>query len=537
MAHHATCAAVIARALYDMGVRHAFGHPGGEVLELIDALETQGISFALVGHESTAAFMAATAGRLTGIPGVCLSTLGPGACNLTLGVASAYLDRDPLLAFSARVATHRIGRSNKQNLPLNNLFGTISKWSIALDGAATETTIRDAMRVAATPPWGPVYVSIPADVATGPDRPDTLPPQAPVSPLPDMRVLDSIVTALNHARRPVGVVGIAMNAVKDAPAVRRFFAETGIPFTVTVQAKGIVDETSPGFPGAVAPAAGERHVIEWLQQSDCILGVGFDPVEISQTWHFDAPLHIVANTSVGFGTYHPPSECVGDVATLLDRIRENYRGVGEYADHDIHALRAHIDKAICPEETHSSAGLAPYHLVKRLRALLPDETIVTSDVGAHKNVIGQAWRAPSPHTLLMSNGLSSMGYGPASALAAALIHLDRPVVAITGDAAFAMMVHELETARRLGIAPLFVVLCDRSLAVIKIAQRLRNLPPTGVDFAPVDWAKVAQGFGVRGETAHTFADVERVVGDWLSCREPLVLAVSVDESLYKGLRY
>jgi acetolactate synthase-1/2/3 large subunit len=537
MTRYSNCASVIARTLHRAGARYVFGHPGGEVVELIDAFETEGLRFILTGHEATAAFMAGTVGRLTETPGVCVATLGPGACNLVLGVGSALLDRDPLLAFSARTATHRIHRSNKQNLPLNALFAPITKWSTALYGTATETTIREALNTAATPPRGPVYVTIPADVATGEDRPDDPMDRPPGAPSHDSRNLDELIARINAARRPVGVVGIAMDAAKDAPAVRRFFQDTGIPFTVTVQAKGIADETDSRFLGTVAPAAGERHIIEWLKESDCIVGVGFDPVESSQLWHYDAPLYIVANAPVGFGDYRPKLECVGDVPALLDRIRDACRGRSLHDAAAIASLRKQVDDSIRPPCAHTSTGLSPYHLVSRLREWLPEETVLTSDVGAHKNVIGQVWRAPAPGSFLMSNGLSSMGYGVASCMAAALLYPERPVVAVTGDGAFSMMVHELETTRRTGIAPLFIILCDASLAVIKVAQKLRGLPHRGVDFLPVDWVQVAEGYGVRAKHAGTMEEVEDAVRSWLADRHALALAVAVDESLYTGLQY
>ncbi|MDE2845194.1 MAG: thiamine pyrophosphate-binding protein, partial [Gemmatimonadota bacterium] len=163
-----TCAEVIARTLHEAGVRFAFGHPGGEVLELIDALERTGIRFVLTGHESTAAFMASAVGRLTGTPGVCVATLGPGACNLVLGVGTAYLDRDPVLAITARTSTERHHRSNKQNLPLIDLFTPITRWSVDLEGADVEDTVKTALSVATGPPWGPVYLSLPSDLAGKP---------------------------------------------------------------------------------------------------------------------------------------------------------------------------------------------------------------------------------------------------------------------------------------------------------------------------------------------------------------------------------
>lgn len=546
-----TCAEVIARTLHEAGVRYAFGHPGGEVLELIDALERTGIRFVLTGHETTAAFMAAAVGRLTGTPGVCVATLGPGACNLVLGVGTAYLDRDPVVAISARTPTERHHRSNKQNLPLVDLFTPITRWSVDLEGADVEVTVNNALSVAAGPPRGPVYLALPSDAAgkpaVGPDSADgTAGPDSdvghgtaqPPPPAPaDESDLPRILSALNGAERPVAVVGIAMDAARDAPAVRRFLRDTGLPYATTVQAKGIADELGDRFLGTIAPAAGEDRIIEWLERSDCVLGIGFDPVEVSRLWHFDAPLQIVANAPVGFGTFTPPASCVGDVSSLLGRIAAGYHGRCLWTADDIGYLKARVDAVYHPPSTEGPAGMSPYHLVGALRDALPEDAVVSSDVGAHKNVMGQRWRAPEPGTFLMSNGLSSMGYGVGAAMGAAMVLPDRPVAAITGDGAFAMMVQELETIRRTGIAPLIVVLYDASLAVIKIAQQARNLPVTGVDFAPVDWVKVAEGFGIAAEAVSTPDETRDAVSRWMRRREALVLVARVDERLYTGLKY
>ena len=292
-----------------------------------------------------------------------------------------------------------------------------------------------------------------------------------------------------------------------------------------------------GFLGTIAPAAGEDRIIEWLQQSDCVLGIGFDPVEVSRLWHFDAPLQIVANAPVGFGTFTPPAACVGDVSALLGRIAEGYRGRCLWTADDIGYLKARVDAVYHPPSEEGPAGMSPYHLVGALRDALPEDTVVSSDVGAHKNVMGQRWRAPEPGTFLMSNGLSSMGYGVGAAMGAAMALPDRPVAAVTGDGAFAMMVQELETIRRTGIAPLIVVLYDASLAVIKIAQQARELPVTGVDFAPVDWVKVAEGFGIPAEAVSTPDETRDAVARWVRRRDARVLVARVDERLYTGLKY
>ncbi|PYV83138.1 MAG: hypothetical protein DMG05_26730 [Acidobacteria bacterium] len=532
-----TCADVIAQTLSASGVRYVFGHPGGEVLDFMLALESRNIEFLLAGHESAAAFMAGAVGRITGFPGVCLATLGPGACNLVIGVGSAFLDRDPLLAFSARTTSSRCGMSSKQHLRLNDLFAPISKWSLALNGTRTAETLRSAISVAQTAPCGPVYLTLPSDVAVSPDRTDGVVPALPVQPAANDGDFEAIRQALNRARRPIGIIGISLNARSARNAVRSFFAETGIPYVTSPQAKGLADESGDTFVGTVGAGAGDTPILDFLSQSDCLLGIGFDPVESSQDWYFEHSLYSLSHCATGFGQYRPTAECVGDVGVFLDRLRMGYSCASSWTPSEIPKVRQRVHSVICPSSEKDIGGLAPFHLFRALRQALPDETIVTCDVGAHKMLLSQAWQAPEPGTFLVSNGLSAMGYGVPTAITAALLYPNRPVVGIIGDGGFGMMVQELETAKRIGVNPLFVVLCDRSLAVIKIAQNDRGMPHRGVDFAPVDWVKVGQGFGARVSAPSRLVDVDKEVAYWLEQRELTVLAVPVDERLYVGLTY
>jgi acetolactate synthase I/II/III large subunit len=503
----------------------------------VEALETRGLRFVLTGHESAAAFMAGAVGRITGIPGVCLSTLGPGACNLVLGVACAYLDRDPLLAFSARMPATRGRRINKQNLALKKLFAPITKWSVELNGSATEEIVCAALAVARRPKRGPVYLNLPADVAVGEDRARGDAPAPPASQAQSRRDLSIISKVLEKAKRPVGIVGLSLDAEQDCNAVRNFFANTGIPYVVTPQAKGVADESGEGFLGVAGLGSGDASIAEWLNRSDCLLGVGFDPVESSQDWHLRRPVYSLANGPTGFNRYRPSAECVGDVSALLSELRTGYRGESEWTAAELQETRRRTEAAITAPAKQTARGLSAFHVIRAMRELLPENTIVTTDVGAHKMVLSQAWHAPKPGTFLVSNGLSAMGYGVPAAIAASLFRPDRPVVGFIGDGGFAMMVQELETARRLQAAPLFVVFCDRSLAVIKLAQDARRIPHRGVDFAPVDWAKVAEGFGAAGFAPDTLEQVQRAASEWLAHPRLTVLAVPIDETLYAGLRY
>ena len=537
MAEGPTCAGVLAQTLRASGVTRVFGHPGGEVMDVIDALEAHGVRFQLSGHESAAAFMAGAVGRMTGKPGVCLTTLGPGACNLVLGVASAYLDRDGLIAISARSSEEHCRLNAKQNLRLNELFVPITKASIALDGMDTSGVVCRALRVAATPPRGPVFLSLPSDLAAKPEKNGLRTQSFPPAPSPSSDSLDMIRKALNSAARPIGVIGIALDATGDCEAVRNFFLETGIPYASMPQAKGVGDEDGDGYLGSVGAGAADDFILEWLNRSDCLLGVGFDPVESSDNWHIRRPVYSVANSTIRFGNYTPAAECVGEVTPLLEQLLSGYAGRTTWDAREIEEVRRRTRALMCPKAERGPDGLSPYHVVNTLRHALPAETIVTADVGAHKMLLTQAWHTPEPGTFLISNGLSAMGYGVPTAIAASLLYPDTPVAGIIGDGGFGMMVQELETARRLGVKPLFVVFRDHSLSIIKLAQKARGMAEVGVDFGPVDWARVAEGFGAMALTPETLDGVAGGVEQWLACRKLTVLVVPVDPDLYSGLRY
>ena len=532
-----SCADILASELHSAGIRYVFGHPGGEVVDLIEALARHNIEFILVGHESAAAFMAGAIGRITGTPGGCLSTLGPGACNLLIGIGSAFLDRDPMLAISARATSDVSARNQKQDIRLNDIFEPVSKWSEALDGINTRSTISRAIQLARRAPKGPIFLSLPTDIAVQADcDSDRLHYKEVNSDASDDR-LNQLAKILNQASTPVGIVGIGLDPEKDAKAVRHFFSKTGIPFAVLPQAKGIGDEDAENFLGVVASAAGDAHIIKCIEKSDVVIAIGFDTVESAQSWHFDRPILSIANASIAYGDFKPIIECTGEVGDLAIRLADSYDSVHSWRHTDIANVQRHVKLDIEPNQASSHSGLSPFHVLQVLQEVLPAETIVSVDVGAHKMLTSQAWRSTLPGSFLVSNGMSSMGYGVPAALAASLMRPDRPVIGIIGDGGFGMMVQELETAVRMAVKPLLIVFCDRSLAVIKVAQRNRNLPHRGVNFLHVNWAEVASGFGVRGVNVSTLEEISKTVGDWVKKQQLTVVAVPIDETLYGGLTY
>ena len=221
---------------------------------------------------------------------------------------------------------------------LNELFGPVCKWSVDLSKTGVRETITSALRVSTAAPPGPVYLTIPNDVAV-----DRASPGKGAS-TPDLTCgrhesLDAITAVLNRAERPVGIVGVALDVTRDSAAVRRFFSQSQIPYVVLPQAKGIADEFGPGYLGTVASAAGDAVLVNLIRRSDCLLGVGFDPVESAQDWHLRQPVYSLAGCSIAFGDFMPASECVGDVTILLDRLLEAYKTRATWTAADFRGAR------------------------------------------------------------------------------------------------------------------------------------------------------------------------------------------------------
>ncbi len=523
-----TVAETIAQTLAQAGVRYVFGHPGGEVAHLIEGLRRQGVSFVLTRHEATAAFMAASWGELSGQPGVCLSTLGPGATNLLSGVAHAYLDRCPMVAITAQLATDRQIRATHQHLDLTRLFGPVTKASIKVAANNAASAVEHAFYLATTERPGPVHLEIPSDVAT----------QAHVGPTRGIRfgnlgnatapAVGDAARMLQTARRPIILAGIGAVRCDAAGQLRALAEALGAPVVTTPKAKGIFPEDNPLAAG-VMDMTGEGVVNELIHESDLLLAAGFDVVELIKPWAFRAPvIHLDAVPNVD-QLYEAQTEVVGNVATALrqlaDRASRAEWPVGRIADH-----RRRLRAALEPR----SEGMAPHVVMTVVREVLPRNGIVASDVGAHKILLGQVWTAYEPRTYLVSNGISSMGTGLPAALAARLCRPDRPAVAIVGDGGLGMYLGELETAVRLGVSLPIVVLVDGSLSLIKLGQVQRGYQPSGVDFANPRFAELAGCFGATGVRVETPDQTRDAVAAALERRGVTLIEAVVDARAYSG---
>ncbi len=517
----------MANTLASRGVGYAFGLPGGEIVAFIDACRRAGLRFLLTGHESSAAWMAQTVGQLTGVPGLCATTLGPGATNLLTGVANAWLDRAPMLAVTAQIPSASIRTMTHQRLPLHELFSRVTKGSFNLHDEDAVAIVSRGLDLAQTPRAGPVHIALEGDLAAGEyvsraSSPSESGHRAAAN-------VDVIASRLEAAAHPLVLIGLGATPA-SAPDVRALIDKLQSPFLVTPKAKGIVSEDHPLFAGVASGMALDKEIRETIHSADLILGIGFDPVECDKTWFADVAVAALDTAAMREGDYRP-TEVIGDLGTMLAELTAAISNPKPWPVELLEPRQSAIRRA----PLSSNTGLSPLRLIEELRSAFPREGIATCDVGSHKLVMGQFWRCYEPGTFLMSNGLSGMGFGVPAAIAAQLVFPERPVVAVVGDGGMLMMVHDLALIRELALPVVIVVLSDRSLSLIRVSAERRGFPPYGVDFTPPDFARIAQAFGIASQRATSIAAAKVCLETALTKRIPFLIEVPIDYREYYEL--
>jgi acetolactate synthase I/II/III large subunit len=523
-------AEAIAQTLVERGVEYVFGLPGGEIATFIDACQRAGCRFLLTGHESSAAIMAQVLGQITGIPGVCAVTLGPGATNLVTGVANAFLDRAPLLAFTAQTPLCDAATLTHQSLNLNALFGSITKRSVVIGEADTVELVREGLALAIEPRPGPVHLSLPSDVAlkayppavNDAKRKSRIEPRAPSN-------VDAIAARISASERPLIIVGLGTPPAA-ASAVCAFVEKLDAPFLVTPKAKGIVPEDNALFLGVASGMALDSLVVETVRTADLVIGIGFDPVECDKSWFAQIEMVSLDSVAMEQGAYHP-LESIGLISDLLWQLSVLTKEPRSWPDGILTARRKAISRSPQP----STKGASPLALIEALRAIFPTDGVVTCDVGSHKLLLGQFWRTYQPGTFLVSNGLSGMGFAIPAAVAAQLAYPDRAVMAVVGDGGMLMMAHDLLLIRELNLPIVVVCLTDGSLSLIRLSQERRGFSPCGVDFRPPDFAALAEAFGIRGEKTASIEGAQAGLQRALEQRRPMLLDAQVNFREYYDL--
>ncbi len=520
---------VLVHRLEEAGVRWVFGIPSGPVLPLIEALRRSSVQFVLTASETSAGFMAATVGHLTGVPGVCVATVGPGATNLTTGVGAAWLDRAPVLALTCNVASNWLDRRIQMRIDHCALFRPLTKDTHVLSARTLDQTTVDALELARTEPPGPVHLDLPEDVAVSPAS-LTANGARTESSLPD--VADSfsstLRSALEWSRHPMIVTGLGATRLRSTENLRRFVEQHSIPYVSTLHAKGVLPESHPLWCGVLGRAR-RTTVQHLLQEADLIVAVGYDPVEINyEEWVGATPvIHVdwqSADVSTGVRMLLNAGGGLDEAIASLAALRPARN------DWDAARLEEHR-RALDVELRPTASQLATYQVLDALRANMPSEAILTYDVGAHTHQIATQWRTDLPDTCLSTNGWSSMGFGMPCGYAARLVHPDRTVVSVVGDGGFLMTAGELSLGRRLNLAVPVVVLNDGWLGLMKIKQERRELPLSGVELgAPPE--SPPHYFGVPCRGARTLTEFNAALEWALALGGPSVIEAFVDVNPY-----
>jgi acetolactate synthase-1/2/3 large subunit len=512
-------AELLVRCLENEGVERIFGIPGEENLDLMDALLASDIRFILTRHEQAAAFMADVQGRLTGRAGVCLATLGPGACNLVTGIADANMDRAPVVAIAGQAATTRMHKESHQYIDLVKLFEPMSKYAASvLEPEILPEIVRKAFKVSQAEKPGAAFFELPENIAEA-DAPGKQPlrVQSARAPSPPEDKLAQATEILDGARFPIVMAGNGVVRAGASDALVALAESLNIPVATTFMAKGAIPFSHPMSLGTVGLQA--RDVVSCgFDRADVVVCVGYDMVEYHpQLWHPQKDkeiIHVDCTPAEVDEHYVLACGVEGDVGQTLRALAERVTPRDVFA---ASGLREQIMEELDASASDDGFPVKPQRLVSDLRRALAKEDIVISDVGAHKMWMARMYPAERPNTCIISNGFAAMGIAVPGAIAAKLVHPERHAVAVTGDAGFLMNSQELETALRIGTPILVLIWNDGGYGLIDWHQRRRFGRTSHVDFTNPDFVAYAESFGAVGYRIEQAADLlptlERALAD------------------------
>jgi acetolactate synthase-1/2/3 large subunit len=528
---------LIVATLKAAGIDRGFGIPSGNVLPLMEAMRKGGIDFVLTAHEGSAGFAADVTGRMTGVPGLCIATLGPGATNLATGVGSAWLDRSPMIAITCNLNTDQLGRRIQMWIDHHTLFKPITKATLRLESGRIGEILNQAIKLALSEPMGPVHLDLPEDVALAPARepvPATRVTGGKVASAP-APVLARAAEILAAAKRPIAVIGSTAMRLADPELLRKTIERHNLPFATTTMAKGMIDEDHPLALGCIERSCRQIQR-RMLRSADLIVGLGYDTIEVEyEAWIGDTPLLQIDIDPVDVApSVKLVHQVTGDLDHSLAQLAALAPASNTWAAAALSDHRRTFQSALRPV----SASFTAHAAIDAVRRALPKSGILSFDVGAHTHQIAGQWTAHAPKTFQITNGWSSMGFGLPGAIAAKLARPDLPVVCMLGDGCFQMTCGEVAVAKRLGLALPIVVLDDRWLALIKVKQIRRQFPLYGTELQREEYRDPpSHYFGVPAVGVRSADALEAAVRTALGTSGPTVIEAVVDSDHYVDTVY
>lgn len=498
------------KALEAEGVEQIFAVPGEENLDLLESLRTSNIKLILTRHEQGAAFMAATYGRLTGKPGVCMATLGPGATNLATPAAYAHLGGFPLIMITGQKPIKKSKQGQFQIIDIVSLFDPICKMAKQIvHGNTIPALVREAFRVASEERPGAVLLELPEDIADEPCDAAVIKPHSRYYAVADDAVLTQAAALIKKAKMPLVLIGAGANRKEVRVAISDFIDTTGIPFFVTQMGKGVVDERSDLFLGTAALSDGD-YLHCAIDRADLVINFGHDVVEkppFFMETGGKTVIHVNYKSAQVDPVYFPQVEIVGDLAASIKRLRDALGADLNFDASYFKTVKAEVEKHLAEGVDDPRFPMTPQRFVADTRKAMGDMDIIALDNGIYKLWYARNYKAYEPNTVLLDNALATMGAGLPSAMTAAYLNPDRRVMAICGDGGFMMNSQELETAIRLKLNLVVMVLNDSAYGMIRWKQTASGFGDWGLEFNNPDFVKYAESYGAVGHRIQAADDL------------------------------
>ncbi len=520
-------------ALEKEGVEFIFGIPGEENLDFLNSLRESSIKLILTRHEQAAGFMAATYGRLTGKAGVCLSTLGPGATNFVTAAAYAQLGAMPMLMITGQKPIKSSKQGQFQIVDIVDMMRPLTKYTRQIvSGDNIPPRVREAFRLAEEERPGAVHLELPEDIAAEGTDAVPLNKSSVRRPVAEEKALQKAVEMMQNCKHPLLVIGAGANRKLTCRVLGRLIEKQGIPFITTQMGKGVINEDHPLFLGNAALSAND-FMHRAIERADLIINIGHDVVEKPPFFMKRGGtrvIHVNFNTASVDPIYFPQVEIVGDIAHSIWELNERISPQECWDFSYYRRVCEAMSKNMCEGAHDDRFPVYPQRLVADVRKVMPDDGIIALDNGVYKIWFARNYRARQPNTVLLDNALASMGAGLPSAMAAHLVYPDRKVMAICGDGGFMMNSQELETAMRLKMNLVVLILNDSAYGMIKWKQANMGFKNWGLDYGNPDFVKYAESYGSIGHRVNSSEELLVTLQSCLSTDGVHLIDIPVDYS-------
>ncbi|ONS59354.1 acetolactate synthase large subunit [Burkholderia cenocepacia] len=521
------------KALEAEGVEYVFGIPGEENLDLLESLRRSKIKLVLTRHEQAAGFMAATYGRLTGRTGVCLATLGPGATNFVTAAAYAQLGGMPMLMITGQKPIKSSKQGHFQIVDVVDMMQPLTKFTRQIVSIGNiPSAVREAFRRAEEERPGAAHLELPEDIAHEEGDGKPIPRSYSRRPVAEEKAVAHAVDAIQAARHPLLMIGAGGNRKTTCKMLLEFVDKTGIPFFTTQMGKGVIDETHPLWLGNATLSDGD-FVHRAIEHADCIINVGHDVIEKPPFFMRTDDKTVIHVNFLGAQVdpvYFPQIEVVGDIANAVWQMKEALTPQSHWDFERFKMIKAHFDAHLEKGQHDPRFPMYPVRIVNDLYNALPVDGIVCLDNGMYKIWFARYWRAHEPNSLLLDNALASMGAGLPSAIATKIVHPQRKVIAVCGDGGFMMNSQELETAVRLKLDIVVMILRDDAFGMIRWKQENMNFPDFAMTLQNPDFVSYAQSYGAHGHRVESADDLEPLLRECFSSPGVRVIDVPIDYS-------